>query len=190
MPGFNLPPGCTRLPGEEDEEPLYWRLGENVKKWLRKHHSEWRARGNREDYIASDCWKDADLDGISTGIINVVGNDHGLVVTWGWCATFCAGDDKCNEQAELIVQGCNIPGDWNCDDNGDGASWTVSGTDDFQVDMEDIVNEACPDGLASTAHAAKEVWGQFCKHRLHIEEEASLCHDMLNKIYTQTSGAS
>lgn len=179
MTGYNLPPGCRRLPGDEPDEPLYHRLAEGVARELKKRHGEWRERGNREDYIACDCGKDADLDNISTGIMSVSGTDTGLTVEWGWLATFCAVED-CAEIAQEMAIGCAIPGTWECDCESD-PSWTVSGHATFHVDMDGVVNDACPDGLASVGRAAKAVWGRFLLERRPLEEEARLLHDALDR---------
>lgn len=187
MPSNYLPPGCGRLPGEEPEEPLHWALAEMVAKQLKEDHSDWRERGNRSVYIASDCWKDADLDGISTGIISVVGNDSGITVEWGWLATFCSGDERADEAAQEAILGCGIPGEWDCDNDGDGASWAVSGRDSFQIDPEDFIGCENPPTDADAKRIADEVWAAFLLERTTLEQEAEYIHEALNENYKEVT---
>ena len=186
MPSNYLPPGCGRLPGEEPEEPVYWHLAELVAKKLAKDH-EWRERGNRSDYIVSDCWKDADLDGISTGILSITGNDTGITVRWGWYATFCSGDERADDTAQEIALGSGITGSWDADNDGDGASWTVTGDDEFHIDMEDVTSSPDDCGLAAVARASKAVWERFCKEREYVEQEAEHTHKALEENYKEVT---
>jgi hypothetical protein len=186
MPSSYLPPGCGRLPGEEPEEPQYWQLAEQVAKKLAKDHV-WKERGNRDDYIASDCWKDADLDGISTGILSIVGNDTGITVRWGWYVTFCSGDERANDTAHEIVSSGDLMGSCDVDNDGDGASWTMSGDEDFHIDMEGVTSSPDDTGLVATALASKAVWERFCKERETVEKEAEYTHKALEENYMEAT---
>ena len=97
----------------------------------------YKERGNRDDYLYSDCGKDADCDSISAGILDIVRLDKNEVVySWGWYKSFSNGSGDV-AIAEDIVQDCEIAGMWDCSGgDGDEASWTVLGDDEETLTIE------------------------------------------------------
>ena len=138
----------------------------------------YRERGNRDDYLYSDCGKDADCDNISTGILDIVSIDQSdettkIVYTWGWYKSFFNGSGDV-AIAEDIVRDCEIDGMWDCSGgDGDEAAWTVQGDDEKTLTIEASKNAV--EAILEHFEGVRHCWDQEYKRvEESLEDNLSL----------------
>lgn len=127
-----------------------------------------KQRGNRHDYIISDCTKDADLDYLSTGIISLYKNKTDIwdkyadyVCVWGFLGTFVLPEnEKTQNIAIAITSDIHTENVFNYATDNDDNTISVSGQ--YRLDIKVYAN--------NLYQLDKIIWNAFNKNRKPLEK--------------------